>query len=363
MINRGSWGLFLIFLLASVPVYGQEDLDAQVHTAAEAVERGPYEVATLGFRNFFSPSRPKREIPVHIYYPSAEGAWPVILISHREGGTIRTHSDLAIHLASHGFMVCCVEHEGSREQDRIKLKVWETLRTMTRDSREVLGRPVDLREVLDQIELWNGGHDALWGKFNLEHVGVFGDSMGAYTAMVACGVRPAVDWIREPVAAADLIKPPKNLLKGNSERKEGLSEETLQDDRIDAAVMLTPPGPREPYFREDSFAELNRPLLGIAAQGDESDRLSPGTRRRWFDASPDTRSMLLWLTDRESSQADSVTPLVKAATVLFFEAYLKGKADSLEELNREALASLIGDPGMEILTKEAPTLEISEATE
>ena len=45
--------------------------------------------------------------------PLEKGLYPLIIISHGAGGDWDTHFALAHHLATHGFIVFCLEHIGS----------------------------------------------------------------------------------------------------------------------------------------------------------------------------------------------------------------------------------------------------------
>lgn len=338
----------------SVPVSpGRADVLPPEKAAAD----GPYEVKTVLFTDLVSKSRPGRLLPVRVHYPAVEGSWPVVLFSHGGGGNVDSNFAQAHHLASHGYMVCCVEHTGSNvDRLRMKAKFWDTLRDMTRDRDEVLGRPVDIKEVLDQVELWNGGHDAVWGKFDLDHVAVVGHSFGAYTALALCGARPALDWLVR--RTAETLKPDRNFLRSKVEQ--GLGPD-LGDPRIDAGVALSPQGPGEPFFLEESYATIDRPILGISGSEDRQQGAAPENRKRFVDLTPSAGTMLLWLHGADhtafsdpsgsgqpgvpSSSRNAVQPVARAATLYFLDAYLKGRKTELALIKSETLLPLAG-PGV-----------------
>lgn len=347
---------------------------AEVLPLEKAAADGSYEVKTILFADLESKTRPGRKLPVRVHYPAAEGAWPVVLISHGAGGNVDSNYAQARHLASHGYMVCCVEHVGSNTDClKLKIKIWETLRDMTRDRDEVLGRPVDVKEVLDQVELWNGGHDDLWGKFNLEHVAVLGHSFGAYTALVLCGARPALDWLeRGPGESLKLDKDFLRLRVGK-----GLGPD-LSDPRIDVGVALSPQGPGEPFFLEGSYASINRPVLGISGSDDrQQGGLRPENRKRFLELTPFAGTALVWIegadhtafsdpagsgqTGVPSASRESVQPVSRAATLYFLNAHLKGRSEDWSKLTGAILQPVAGSHAgkVEVLRKEgaAPAAE------
>ena len=348
-VNMKSWFRIAVGLMAALAAGPGR---AEILPPAKAAAEGAYAARTVMLTDLVSKTRLERRLPVRVHYPAAEGAWPVVILSHGGGGNVDSNFAQAKHLASHGFMVCCLEHVGSNA-DRLRSKVKLSLRDMTRDREEVLGRPMDVKELLDQIELWNGGHDELWGKFDLEHVAVMGHSFGAYTALVTCGARPALDWLeRKPT---ETLKLDKNFLRSRVESGLGPS---LSDPRVDVGVALSPPGPGEPFFLEESFATIDRPVLGISGSEDRQPGASPENRKRFVELTPSTGTLLLWLFGADhtafsdpsgsglsavpSDSRDSVQPVIRAATLYFLDAYLKGRKEELAMLKGQTLLPLAG---------------------
>ncbi|NBX26618.1 MAG: hypothetical protein EBQ99_11345, partial [Planctomycetes bacterium] len=142
-----------------------------------------------------------RKVPIKVHVPTSGGPYPVVVLSHGAGGDWDTHFAQAQDLASHGYAVLCVEHVGSnRERLTQGMRPMKNLDAMIRDADEVFARPRDVSFAIDQAKRWNEGQGELHGQFDLGRVGVMGHSFGAFTTMVVCGMRPALDWLVPPVA-------------------------------------------------------------------------------------------------------------------------------------------------------------------
>lgn len=278
-----------------------------------------------------------RKVPIKVHLPTGESKCPVVILSHGAGGDRDTHFALAEHLASHGYVVLCLEHVGSnRERMGQGLQLMKNLDAMIHDSAEIVARPQDVAFALDQAEAWNRSHPRLKGRLDLEHVGMMGHSYGAFTTMVVCGMRPALDWI------VPTIPPGKGV--GASQR----------DKRVDCGVALSPQGVGEPFFIRESFGTLQVPLMGVSGTLDKQQNgLSAENRKEGFVLWPPSGHRFVWLdgakhldftdstgADRKATPSptrEDVQPVTRAATLLFFDANLKGDADAMKRLTETGL--------------------------
>lgn len=358
--------------IADTPVNAAEDVTMQVAlnegnrdvaVVGDLAARGPLAVETVEFRELIDTSRPRseapsrfprlrqrlaatktafpqgRRIPIKVHLPTTGGPYPIILISHGAGGNWDTHFAQAQHLASYGYVVLCLEHTGSNT-DRLKdgIRPLQNLQKMIRDANEVLGRPKDVSFALDRATEWNQTNIRLRGRLDLAHVGVMGHSFGAFTTMVICGMRPALDWLEPPVAPGKGLGP------------------DLRDRRIICGVALSPQGPDAPFFIRDSFASLAVPVLGISGTEDQQQGgLPPVTRYQAFELWPASQHQhrFVWLANahhldftdstgsaqqyRDSPNRSDVQSIVRAATLLFFQAHLKGDAAAATQLTTDGL--------------------------
>jgi predicted dienelactone hydrolase len=300
---------------------------------------GPLSTRTIEFPDLADDARGGRRVPIKVHLPSWTGPFPVVVLSHGAGGNWDSNFAQARHLASHGYVVLALEHVASNtERMRRSMRFGANLKAMTRDASEVLGRPRDVTFALDQAARWNASHGELAGTLDLSRVAVMGHSFGAYTALVACGARPALDWLVPRV-----------------EPGQGLGPE-LRDARVKACVALSPQGPGEPFFRDDSFASIDRPVLGISGSRDEQQGASPENRRRCFELLPPGTKVLVWIANADhmafsdptgsrrvslpSRSRAEVQPIARAATLLFLEAQLRGDAEADARLSVHTLQGL-----------------------
>jgi|GEM_PF-242989 len=278
-----------------------------------------------------------RRVPIKVHVPLASGACPVVVLSHGAGGDWDTHFAQAQDLASHGYAVLCVEHVGSnRERLTRSLRVAKNVDAMIHDAEEVLARPRDVSFAIDQAKRWNATHERLRGRLDTERVGAMGHSFGAFTTMVVCGMRPALDWLTPTVAPGQGLGP------------------DLRDPRVKCGVALSPQGVGEPFFVAESFGSLRAPLLGISGTKDEQQAGQPATNRRdAFALWPKGGSAFLWLANAkhldftdstgttrramESSSRADVQPVTRAATLAFLDLHLRGDAEAAKVLTTEGM--------------------------
>lgn len=269
--------MFSIVLLLTAPVCIAQR--AAGRPAKDLSSHGSLQTSEMDFPALTDPARNNRRVPMKVHVPLGLGPFPIVIASHGAGGNRDGNFAQARHLATHGYMVVCIEHVGSNTKLVMSggLRVGKTVAAMTRNSQEVLNRPKDVRFAIDQVIRWNREHDQLRGKFDRERVGMMGHSFGAFTTLVVCGARPALDWMKPRVGTGQGLGP------------------NLFDERIRCGVAFSPQGPGDPFFLEESYASIQVPLLGVSGSKDKQQNFEPEHRKRSFQYWPAGDRYLLWI--------------------------------------------------------------------
>lgn len=175
-----------------------------------------------------------RDIPLRVYLPPSQAPAPVVLFSHGLGGSREGNAFMGQHWATRGFVAVFVQHTGS------DAAVWKDKRPLLRmramreaaNARNFLARVKDIPAVLDRLDLWNRdeGH-ALFGRLNLQRVGMSGHSFGAITTQAVSG----------------------------QHFEDGKVSYT--DNRIKAALMFSPSSPRRGGDPHLAFGQVSIPWM------------------------------------------------------------------------------------------------------
>ena len=181
--------------------------------------------------------------------PVADGRFPLVVVSHGNGGSHLLYRTITIHLARHGYVVAHLEHPGNNRNDNSLEGTYENL----------VRRPRHVRLTIDAISQDPG----LGAHVQPDNTAVMGHSMGGYAALALAG---GVPW-----------------------SKEGRRVEVVPDPRVRALVLLAPGTAF--FFPGDSLKDVTLPILLLTA---EHDPVTP----RWqaellLDRVPD-RNRVTW---------------------------------------------------------------------
>ncbi len=314
-------------------------------------ESGAYKIKSLEFSGLKDANRKNRRVPLKVLFPAEEGNFPLVVISHGGGGTWDSYIYQARYIASHGYVVICIEHVYSNNirvkyymsKEGGRMKFGEALHRITKDPKAVLERPKDVGFAIDQAISWNKSHKELAGKINTGKIAVMGHSFGAYTTLVVCGARPILDYLEPKVGPG-----------------KGLAED-LSDPRVTFGFAMSPQSPGTTFFSEDSYKTVKRPLVCMSGSKDvqkgfDGKLMLPYRRLEVLKLLPAGGKFFLWLRNADHfSFADNpkaylfpslaradVQRISKAMMVLFCDYFLKGKKEVADKLNREYVNSLSG---------------------
>jgi predicted dienelactone hydrolase len=185
----------------------------------------------------------------------AAGNFGVIVVSHGAGGMALLHRDLAMALASQGYVVAAPTHPRGKGDDISGVGVW-------------VGRPKQVSRVIDTI-LEDAG---LGSHIERERIGVVGHSNGGYTALAVAGAKPSPSAV-----AAHCRQHPddaKFCASGGAATREATREvgriPELRDPRVRSIVLMAP---NAAPFTDDALAKVTVPVLVYAAENDSLTRV------------------------------------------------------------------------------------------
>ena len=183
-----------------------------------------------------------KNLELRVYYPIGEGPFPVVIFSHGNTSSKDKYPKVGRFLAGHGFVSIHPTHSDSfkysnqsgERSDWSKKSMW--------DQDRWISRPKDISFVIDSIDQIVENHDELRSKLNVSKIAVAGHSFGANTAQLIGGAK-----IR---------------LKGREDLV------SFQDERVKAIVAFSPAGRGWVGMENDSWSELELPMLSVTGTKD-----------------------------------------------------------------------------------------------
>lgn len=187
--------------------------------------------------------------------PVAAGTFGVIVVSHGAGGMALLHRDLAMALASHGYVVAAPTHPRGTGDDVTGVAVW-------------VGRPKQVSRVIDAV-LEDG---PLAAHVDRGRIGAVGHSNGGYTVLAVAGAQPTPG-----TEGAHCRAHPDDTVfcgQGSASARKATSEigqlPELRDPRVRAVVAMAPHAIR---FTEEALARVPVPVLVYAGEKDDLTRV------------------------------------------------------------------------------------------
>jgi predicted dienelactone hydrolase len=193
-----------------------------------------------------------QDVVFTVEYPTRPGPHPLVIFSHGFGATRLTYVGLSSHWASQGYVVIKPAHADS---GRLKLSdPVEAWRNQTQT--DWRNRVRDVTAIIDGLDKIEESYPELQGKIDRTKIGVGGHSYGAFTAMLVGGAKTF------PEATS------------------------YADPRVKSIVVLSPQGPSETFhLTAESFKEIGVPSLFMTGTRDRglNDNETPEWRRLAFD--------------------------------------------------------------------------------
>ncbi len=210
-----------------------------------------------------------RTIPVDIYTPNfteatAEQSVPVIVVSNGLGARRDRFTELANHLASHGFAVALLDHPGS---DRERLRdFYNGLEAENFEPTEYIDRPLDVSFILDELSRLN--EEQFNSRLDPNRAGVFGYSFGGTTALALAGAEIDIAHLQQSCETRSSLFNISLLYQCRAlELPEGaIANAILKDDRIKAIYTFVPFS--RSLYGPDGMAKVEGPVLWEATDKD-----------------------------------------------------------------------------------------------
>ena len=304
---------------------------------APAQEKGQVETILESWHD----AKRDRDVPVKIYLPKSTGAVqeksPVIIFSHGLGGSREGYQYVGEFWAANGFVSVHLQHIGSDDSvwkgAKTKLEGIASLRRAA-GFKQFVDRPADVSFVIDELRKY----EKLKGKIDLEKIGMAGHSFGGLTTQAIAGqVFPLF----------------------------GGMEKSFGDDRIKAAIVMSPQAPRKKANHELAFSKTKIPVMFLTGTLDASPldpNFDPADREIPFQKVKDTPKYLIVFEKGDhmlfggSTKGPRATANlskeelaayhqhIKKATLLFWKAWLSGDEKAKLQLNSDSgLKAELGD--------------------
>ncbi|MBL8772068.1 MAG: dienelactone hydrolase family protein [Phenylobacterium sp.] len=265
-------------------------------------------------------ARGGRVVPYKLYMPRGAGPFPVVIHSHGLGGSREASTYILQAVADAGFIVVALQHAGSdsgllmggvRPGDEAGLVAAGRAGMTPEAARARYG---DVPFAIDQI-----ARDRLGGRADMSRIGMSGHSFGALSTLTAVGQRIP-------------------LLPNDT---------SYMEPRIKAAIAYSPNKPRGDDPRA-ALARVKTPMLHFTGTEDATpfdQEKTPFERTTPFQAIQGADQFLVILDGADHAlfggrrvQLGRLKPIdppqmeiVKAETVRFWKAYLRGDAAALKE--------------------------------
>ena len=230
-------------------------------------EAGPFTWSSKSL-NVYDQGRDRR-IAANLYQPQTSSSTPVpvIVISHGVGADRNSFTDLAEHLASHGFSVVLLDNRGFNTQKLQNL--FRGVASEVIDPKEFIEAPKDVSFLLDKLEQLNESSPSQSIRLNLEEVGIIGHSFGGSMAFALAGAEFNIEQLKANCTLAsdglDLVNL-SLLLQCTALKLEDTAFQQLQDGRIKAVFAMNSMG--SSLFGTHGFQQMQVPVMFVAGSHD-----------------------------------------------------------------------------------------------
>ena len=188
-----------------------------------------------------------RDAPVK----KSSNKYPLIVMSHGNGGDRTNNSWIAEILAANGFIVASMDHHGNTWNNKIPenfIKIWE--------------RPTDVSFVVDQLLQ----HESFGPHINHKKIGFIGYSLGGHTGIWIAGGQ-VTDFSKKVVSSIPKDQLPQTVDEAMLDSFDySPAAKSYHDPRIGAVFVMAPA--LGYLFDPLSLQQISIPIHIVAAEGD-----------------------------------------------------------------------------------------------
>ncbi len=233
---------------------------------------------------------------------TAEGPYPLIVISHGYPGNRFLLSHLGENLATKGYVVVSIDHTDSTYSDQGAF------------ASTLYNRPIDQHFVIDTVtELNSDSSSFLSGIVDTENIGIIGYSMGGYGAVIAVGGSVSDASTRFNYG------PPNGLLANHQSDSEAY--QAMLDPRVKAVVAFAPWGMNAGFWDAAGLAGIETPMFFVAGSKDDVSGYENGTRAI-FENVVNTDRYLLTFANANHNAGAPIPPPVEISSAENMDAYM-----------------------------------------
>lgn len=215
--------------------------------------------------NLNDPTR-DRTLPLDLYLPTTttdnQTLFPLIVISHGIASDRYSFAYLAKHLASYGFAVAVLEHPGSNAQ---RFQQYFTGLAAPPDPQEFIDRPLDIKFLLDELQIMAQADPRLKDKLNFEQIGAIGQSFGGYTVLALAGAEINFNELNQN-CVPDNSNVNLSLILQCQATKLPSASYKLYDNRIKTIIVINPLS--SAIFGENGMSQIQTPVMMMSGSQD-----------------------------------------------------------------------------------------------
>lgn len=255
----------------------------------------------------------RKDIECRVHSPDTGDKLPLIVFSHGFGADKTAFATISQHVAEHGYVIVHPSHADGFGRSGSKqgaggigaVRSGGGLAGLLNDPAKIEGRVADVATVMDSIEQLCTKVPALKGRIDTTRIGVGGHSYGAYTSMLIGGV------------TADIG---------------GVKARSFADKRVLCILPISAQGTGQQGLTKSSWENLKLPMMTMTGSRDQgAGGQGPDWKKEPFKFSLPGDKYLVFIEGANhvsfggglGGRGSSTTDIVKAATLAFWDAYLK----------------------------------------